>query len=801
MLSRRGLLCASPACNFEVHHARSDFGGFCCRACFSTEGRKHGCKCEKRVASKGNATQTLPTSPSEPQIWVSEEDQLAEDAKNLRVLMFSRPQSAPHLYGVVCDNSKMMLFRRAAYFMQEVTGHHTGTPDGWKDIDDDEEGLRSWWWQNYPSLGCGIAELVGRNGVLRGVGFGSKVEDRKRAANLALALTGHFKNPLERSPEFATVINKIRFQRVILTQNDDAPTQCQKRPRCSPAPPACLPPSPSCWKRPRCSPVPPACPPPSSPLTPFEPEALEQTEAVSSWDKQQGQGENIAEEKEWHELSWVQLPKQTQSPAQCSPQLSEQAPSLAQSSTDADCILDWGERCGEQAIHMEKGRLPSWLQLPEQSPSSAQCPTDPDGRPHSDERIENTAEPCTPHQQEQMQKSLVRQLLDGCRNRPALGNPPEQVGHSHPASPEAEELEPMDPGLEVSGCAPAGADVDPLRLAPQPKCRPQAPRQRTDDISIVRQLLLDYILDDALVDQILEEEDFRSVSDLAKVADDETDAGERAARLGLKGRTRQRRFIQAWQAANRQMPTPAPPCKPPPEYLLRKQVAPPDAEEGVDNDAVVWHSHLEPEIEPEIDDIAVDAIRSNAGSEVGAGNSSVECWDGDEFRNSVSRFFVSSMPEEEHDAEISNSDGQVVEVPISKVYNLQDNISERFKDGTPLCKLIEDLKQGAQDPMREPHLILNAAMASVPTSSRRHAPRETFYWTYDHRRFYCMQQAGCATVRLRIKLSGRAVDELFSKARDALGQRSSVKVNSRNEEPWARHGSTTWAASSWAPGP
>ena len=96
--------------------------------------------------------------------------------------------------------------------------------------------------------------------------------------------------------------------------------------------------------------------------------------------------------------------------------------------------------------------------------------------------------------------------------------------------------------------------------------------------------------------------------------------------------------------------------------------------------------------------------------------------------------------------------------------------------------LIDALKQGEKDPMKDNFLILNAVEVSIRSSEsrrvgERRTPRRVGYWTFDHRRLFCLRQAGCTRVRLRIQLSGRAVDEMFNKAMDCLGCRTTIHVS------------------------
>ena len=60
----------------------------------------------------------------------------------------------------------------------------------------------------------------------------------------------------------------------------------------------------------------------------------------------------------------------------------------------------------------------------------------------------------------------------------------------------------------------------------------------------------------------------------------------------------------------------------------------------------------------------------------------------DALRNLFSSSYVeSNMPSQESEAGMSTPSHQIVEVQVSKVCNLQHNISECFRDGTPLWQL------------------------------------------------------------------------------------------------------------------
>ncbi len=71
------------------------------------------------------------------------------------------------------------------------------------------------------------------------------------------------------------------------------------------------------------------------------------------------------------------------------------------------------------------------------------------------------------------------------------------------------------------------------------------------------------------------------------------------------------------------------------------------------------------------------------------------------------------------------------------------------------------------DPMSDDFLILNVARANIrERGSHKWSVR---YYTFDHRRFWCMHRAGCKAVRVRVTISGRDWDEFFNKA-DGVGR-------------------------------
>jgi len=146
-----------------------------------------------------------------------------------------------------------------------------------------------------------------------------------------------------------------------------------------------------------------------------------------------------------------------------------------------------------------------------------------------------------------------------------------------------------------------------------------------------------------------------------------------------------------------------------------------------------------------------------------------------------------SVVQEESDSsgdEPRFANDRVVDVDVSSVFNLQTECSAAFSDGTPLDVLRRELRDGKRHPMRDDFLILGVVAARIRSPHLRQpgcsrTPRRVVYYTLDHRRLLCMRASGCKRVRVRIKLSGRFVDDLFNKATDSLGQRTYIRVTPR----------------------
>ncbi len=83
--------------------------------------------------------------------------------------------------------------------------------------------------------------------------------------------------------------------------------------------------------------------------------------------------------------------------------------------------------------------------------------------------------------------------------------------------------------------------------------------------------------------------------------------------------------------------------------------------------------------------------------------------------------------------------------------------------------------------MSHPDFILRVAKGEFKSYRRnadghRDARRQTLYWTFDHRRLFCMREAGCQKVRVQVELGGHAFNEFASKGIEALGRRRSIQL-------------------------
>jgi hypothetical protein len=136
-----------------------------------------------------------------------------------------------------------------------------------------------------------------------------------------------------------------------------------------------------------------------------------------------------------------------------------------------------------------------------------------------------------------------------------------------------------------------------------------------------------------------------------------------------------------------------------------------------------------------------------------------------------------SSPDDVPVEHVNRSLGSVAVVVVNdidhNIWALQKCISAKFYNGDPLLSLIQKLESGELDPMTTDWLILRVAACRVHDYQNQATVR---YYTFDHRRLWCMHRAGCDSVRVRIALCGPEFDELVMKA-DNLGRRiSEVKM-------------------------
>lgn len=120
---------------------------------------------------------------------------------------------------------------------------------------------------------------------------------------------------------------------------------------------------------------------------------------------------------------------------------------------------------------------------------------------------------------------------------------------------------------------------------------------------------------------------------------------------------------------------------------------------------------------------------------------------------------------------------EVRTIPIDRIFNIQRWCTDHFQDKRPLTVTIDDLKTRRIHHLEHPKFVLNVVMARI--RNPRGGKKEMF-WTCDHRRLVCMRSAGCAEVRVRIKLRGPVFDEFMNKgAKDDLGTRTGIEVKRR----------------------
>eukprot|EP00929_Paragymnodinium_shiwhaense_P090081 TRINITY_DN50309_c0_g1_i1.p1 TRINITY_DN50309_c0_g1~~TRINITY_DN50309_c0_g1_i1.p1 ORF type:complete len:456 (-),score=103.90 TRINITY_DN50309_c0_g1_i1:252-1619(-) len=149
--------------------------------------------------------------------------------------------------------------------------------------------------------------------------------------------------------------------------------------------------------------------------------------------------------------------------------------------------------------------------------------------------------------------------------------------------------------------------------------------------------------------------------------------------------------------------------------------------------------------------------------------------DWDEFRQRLSRGREANARVKEEPV-----DERVEEVDIHSVCYVQKNIGRLFKDNRSIDELIDLLKTHQvdhRDTEQYPWLVLHAVHV------KKHG--RSVYFTMDHRRLYCMREAGLQTVYLRVRRLSSIGLELAMKAFDKLlsDQNLRIRGNSRQAAP------------------
>lgn len=104
----------------------------------------------------------------------------------------------------------------------------------------------------------------------------------------------------------------------------------------------------------------------------------------------------------------------------------------------------------------------------------------------------------------------------------------------------------------------------------------------------------------------------------------------------------------------------------------------------------------------------------------------------------------------------------VVEVNLDQVRCLQTNISRCFRNGQPIHGLIEKLEKRDVHPRHTDWLILRIAKACWYDRAQRCSIEK--YYTFDHRRLWCLWKTGFTKVRARIEFDGPLFNEFMRKA-------------------------------------
>ena len=99
------------------------------------------------------------------------------------------------------------------------------------------------------------------------------------------------------------------------------------------------------------------------------------------------------------------------------------------------------------------------------------------------------------------------------------------------------------------------------------------------------------------------------------------------------------------------------------------------------------------------------------------------------------------------------------------VHCIQDSIAARFRRGNTLESLIQDLESGRVNPMAAEFLVIRVGKAEFQDAPPR-------YYTFDHRRLFCMWKALVPRIRVRVIMEGEIFNE-FAKKSDGLGHKLS----------------------------
>jgi hypothetical protein len=159
--------------------------------------------------------------------------------------------------------------------------------------------------------------------------------------------------------------------------------------------------------------------------------------------------------------------------------------------------------------------------------------------------------------------------------------------------------------------------------------------------------------------------------------------------------------------------------------------------------------------------------------------------DWDTFRRTIAGAAEMSrmVKEEQFDEQLEELDEQLAVVEVENfaehVWALQEGINSHFQDGSHTDDLIHAIRHFEVDPMTSDFLVLRVAAANIRRDGRNYRR----YFTFDHRRLWCMYHAGCQKIRVRIVLAGRSFDEFAGKA-DGLGRK--ITELDRRNTAWGR---------------